>query len=670
MNINPVASGQNQLKAMNFPLEATFHVKIEKVKAKKTMTTATAQQTETQLPPLISRDILFGNPERTSPSLSPNGKYLAYIAPDDKNVLQVWLRTVGQEDDRQLTADKKRGIRGFFWTYSPDQLIYAQDSDGDENWHLYLVNIQSNIVRDLTPFQGVRAQVVDLDHNFPEELLVGMNLKNPQVFDVYHVNLKTGAVEFHTENPGNIVGWTADSQFQIRAASATTPDGGYDLLYRETPEKDWETLRHWGPDEEGGAVFFSNDGKTLYIVGNHEANAARLIAFDLATRSETVIAEDPQYDVGGVLAHPTTRNIEAVSFYKDKEEWIFLDSEIEADLNAIKAIRPGEFGIRRILTDEKWLVSFVDDDGPVSYYVYDRASKTNTFLFTNKPKLEGLQLAPMEPMSFTARDGLTIHGYLTKPVGVSTPVPTVMLVHGGPWARDFWGYDSEAQWLANRGYAVLQLNFRGSTGYGKAFVNAANREWAGKMHDDLIDGVNWLVENNIAQRDKIAIMGGSYGGYATLVGLTFTPEVFACGVDIVGPSNLVTLMQSIPPYWEPIRANFYHRVGNLETEEEFLKSRSPLFFVDRIQKPLLIAQGANDPRVKQAESEQIVEAMKQAGKPIEYALYTDEGHGFARPENRLHFYAIAEEFLAKYLGGRFEPINEISGHSGVVQSFS
>ncbi|MDY7024030.1 MAG: prolyl oligopeptidase family serine peptidase, partial [Cyanobacteriota bacterium] len=487
------------------------------------MTTATTQQTETQLPLLIPRDILFGNPERTRPSLSPDGKYLTYLAPDENDVLQVWLRTVGQEDDRKLTADKKRGIRAFFWTYSPSQLIYAQDSDGDENWHLYLVNIESNIVRDLTPFQGVRAQVVDLDHNFPEELLVGMNLRSPQVFDVYHVNLKNGAVEFYAENPGNIVSWTADSQLKIRAATATTEDGGYDLLYRETPDSDWETLRHWGPDEEGGAVYFSNDGKTLYIVGNHDANAERLLAYDLASRSESVIAEDPQYDIGGIFAHPTTRNIEAVSFYKDKEEWQILDSSIEADLEAIKSISSGEFGISRILTDEKWLVSFVNDDGPVSYYVYDRASKSNRFLFTNQPKLEGLQLAAMEPMCFTARDGLTIHGYLTKPVGVSTPVPTVMLVHGGPWARDFWGYDPEAQWLANRGYAVLQLNFRGSTGYGKDFVNAANREWAGKMHDDLIDGVNWLVEQKIAQPDKIAIMGGSYGGYATLVGLTFTP---------------------------------------------------------------------------------------------------------------------------------------------------
>ncbi|HEY9862838.1 MAG TPA: S9 family peptidase [Candidatus Obscuribacterales bacterium] len=624
--------------------------------------------TATELPPLIPRELLFGNPERTSPSLSPEGKYLAYIAPDEKNILQVWLKTVGQEETQALTRDPKRGIRFFFWTYNPDQLIYVQDSDGDENWHLYLVNVQTHVVRDLTPFQGVRAQVVNLDHNFPDQILVGMNLRDPQVFDVYQVNLKNGAVDFHTENPGNIVSWTADAEFKIRAASSSTDDGGFDLLYRETPEHPWETLRHWGPDEEGGAAFFSNDGKILYMVGNHDANAERLIALDLSTREETVIAEDPEYDIGGLLAHPTTRNIEAVSFYKDKEEWQIIDPIIAEDIEAIKQIRPGEFGISRTLSDEKWLISFVTDDGPVYFYVYDRPTKTHSFLFSNKPKLEGLSLAAMEPISYTAIDGLTIHGYLTKPVGVELPAPTVLLVHGGPWARDTWGYDSQAQWLANRGYAVLQVNFRGSTGYGKAFLNAANREWAGKMHQDLIDGVNWLVEKGISQKDKIAIMGGSYGGYATLVGLTFTPEVFACGVDIVGPSNIITLMQSIPPYWEPIRKNFYHRVGNLDTEPEFLKERSPLFFVDRIQKPLLIGQGANDPRVKQAESEQIFEAMKQAGKPVEYALYSDEGHGFARPENRLHFYGVAEEFLAKYLGGRFEPVGEMTGHSGVIQS--
>ncbi|HEY9904602.1 MAG TPA: S9 family peptidase [Candidatus Sericytochromatia bacterium] len=631
------------------------------------MTTATA--TATQLPPLIPRETLFGNPERTRPQLSPDGKYLAYIAPDEKNVLQVWLRTVGQDDNRKLTDDQKRGIRMYFWTYNAEQLIYQQDSDGDENFHLYSVNIQSDIVRDLTPFQGVKAQVIDLDPEFPNEVLVGLNLKDRQKFDVYRININNGAVEFDTENPGNIVSWTADAKFQVRAATAATPDGGYELLVRETADNSWETIRHWGPDESGGAVGFSADNQTLYMIGSHDANAQRLIALDLTTRQETVIAEDEQYDVGGIMMHPTTRVIQAVSFYKDKVQWQILDQSIAADFEALGQVRDAEFGVSsRNLADDTWLVAYTTDDGPVYYYTYDRQSKSSTLLFSNQPELEELALASMQPISFEARDGLTIHGYLTTPVGVEPKnLPTVLLVHGGPWARDTWGYSPIVQWLANRGYGVLQVNFRGSTGYGKAFINAGNRQWAATMHDDLIDAVNWLIKQGIADPEKVAIMGGSYGGYATLVGLTFTPEVFAAGVDIVGPSNLVTLMKSIPPYWAPLLANMYHRVGNLETEEEFLKERSPLFFVDRIQKPLLIGQGANDPRVKEAESEQIVAAMKQAGKPVEYVLYTDEGHGFARPENRLHFFAIAEEFLAKYLGGRSEPVGDIQGHSGVVK---
>ena len=633
------------------------------------MQSATVEKSQANLPPLIPREILFGNPEKTSPRLSPDGKYLAYIAPDENNILQVWLRTVGQEDDQIITADKKRGIRIFFWTYNPDQLMYMQDSDGDENFHLYLVNIKSKIVRDLTPFQGVKAEPIDLDPKFPNLVLVGLNLNDPQTFDVFRINLENGAVEFDTKNPGNIISWTADADFQIRAATASTTDGGSDLLFRETADKSWECLRHWGPDEEGGAVGFSADGKTLYIEGNHNANAQRLIAFDLANRQETVIAQDPQYDLGGVMVQPITRVIQAVSFYKDKQEWQILDENIAADFEEIAKVRTGEFFISsRDLADKNWLVAYMTDDGPVYYYAYNRETKNSTFLFSNQPKLEGLQLAAMQPISYQAKDGLTIHGYLTTPVGIAAQnLPTILLVHGGPWARDTWGYDPEGQWLANRGYAVLQVNFRGSTGYGKDFLNAANREWAGKMHDDLIDGVNWLVEQGISDREKVAIMGGSYGGYATLVGLTFTPEVFACGVDIVGPSNLITLLQTIPPYWEPIKLQMYHRIGNMETEPEFLQARSPLFFIDRIQKPLLIGQGANDPRVKQSESDQIVEAMKKAGLPVEYVLYTDEGHGFARPENRLHFYAVAEEFLAKYLGGRFEPATNIQGHSAVIK---
>ena len=633
------------------------------------MQSTTVEQLATQLPPLIPREILFGNPERSSPRLSPDGKYLAYIAPDEKDVLQVWLRTVGQQDDRQLTDDKKRGIRIYFWTFDGEQLIYLQDADGDENWHLYSVNIKSNIVRDLTPFQGVQAQPVALDPNFPDQILVGLNLHDLRKHDVYRINLKNGAVELDTENPGNIVAWTADAQFQVRSAIATTPDGGSDLLFREAIALPWETLRHWGPDDEGYAVSFSADGQTLYIIGSHDANVQRLIGLDLATRQETVIAEDTQYDVGGIIIHPTSLVIQAVSFYRDKQEWQVLDQSIAPDFDAIAKVRQGEFGVSsRDLADTTWLVAYATDDGPVYYYTYNRESKSSTLLFSNRPELEELPLAPMQPISFQARDGLTIHGYLTTPVGIPVKnLPTVLLVHGGPWVRDTWGYDPEVQWLANRGYAVLQVNFRGSSGYGKEFLNAGNREWGAKMHDDLIDAVNWLVKEGIADPKKIAIMGGSYGGYATLVGLTFTPDVFAAGVDIVGPSNLVTMMQSIPPYWELLRAMEAHRIGNLETEQEFLQSRSPLFFIDRIKAPLLIAQGANDPRVNQAESDQIVEAMQQASKPVEYVLYTDEGHGFARPENRLHFYAKAEEFLAKYLGGRFESMGDIPGHSAIVR---
>ncbi|WP_088893341.1 S9 family peptidase [Leptolyngbya ohadii] len=617
---------------------------------------------------LIPREILFGNPERTRPQLSPDGKYLAYIAPDEKNVLQVWLRTVGQEDDSQITKDQKRGIRMYFWTYDGTHLIYMQDADGDENFHCYSVDIHTNLVRDLTPFQGVKAQPIELDPNFPDELLVGLNLADPQKFDVYRVNLNTGAVEFDTENPGNIVSWTANAQFQILSALAATPDGGTDLIYREGVDRPWETLRHWTAEDEGYAAEFSLDGKTLYIVGSHDANAQRLIALDLATKQETVIAEDPQYDVGGIVSHPTTRKLQAVAFYKDKLEWQILDDDIQSDFEMLRQVRPGEYGISsRTLADDRWLVSYTTDDGPVYYYVYDRATKQATLLFSNKPILETLPLTSMQPVSYEARDGLTIHGYLTLPKEAQQNLPAVLLVHGGPWARDTWGYDPEAQWLANRGYAVLQVNFRGSTGYGKAFLNAGNREWAGKMHDDLLDGVKWLVDQGIADPQKVAIMGGSYGGYATLVGLTFTPDVFAAGVDIVGPSSLITLMQSIPPYWEPLKAQFYHRVGNMDSEPDFLKSRSPLFFIDRIQKPLLIGQGANDPRVKQAESDQIAEAMRSAGKPVEYVLYPDEGHGFARPENRLHFFAVAEEFLAKYLGGRCEPLNDIPGTTGILK---
>ena len=622
-----------------------------------------------ELPPLIPREILFGNPERLNPQISPDGKYLAYLAPDEHNVLQVWVRTVGQQDDKQLTSAKKRGIPFYAWPYDGEHIGYAQDTDGDENWHQYIVNLKSGIVRDLTPFQGIQTRFVAADPHFPDHWLIALNLKDRRTHDVYRMDLKTGAIELDTENPGNVVRWTADRQFKVRAATATMPDGGSDLLVREATDQPWKTMRHWGPDDQGRPVSFSADGQTLYIVGSHDANTVRLLALDVATGVETVMAEDHQYDVGNVFIHPTTRVPQAVSFNRDKLAWQVLDHSVAADFEAIAKLRKGQFTVSsRTLDDHTWLISYTTDDGPVYYYAYDRRAQTSTLLFSHRPKLEGLALAPMQPISYQARDGLTIHGYLTTPVGIpAQAVPTVLLVHGGPWARDTWGYSSTVQWLANRGYAVLQVNFRGSTGYGKPFLNAGNREWAGKMHDDLIDGVNWMVQHGIADPKKVAIMGTSYGGYATLVGLTFTPEVFVAGVDLVGISNLVTWFKSIPPYWAPYKAMFVRRVGDSDKEEEFLKSRSPLFFVDRIKVPLLIGQGANDVRVAQAESDQIVAALRQVNKPVEYVVYTDEGHGLARPENRLHFFAKVEAFLAKYVGGRFEPLQEVKGHAGVMQ---
>ncbi len=617
-------------------------------------------------PPLIPREVLFGNPERASPALSPDGKHLAYLAPDENDVMQVWLRTPEGEADRRLTADKKRGIRMFFWTFTPDCLIYMQDSDGDENWHLYAVNISSGTVRDLTPFQGVRAELTAMDADTPGEILVQMNLRDPKTFDVHRVDLRTGAVEEAAENPGNVIVWQADSRLRVLAATGTTEDGGFDLMLRPSPEEEWKVFRHLGPDDEGFTIGFSGDARTLYVLSSHDADATRLLAVDTETLTEAVIAADDEYDVQSVLRHPKTKLVQAVALYKERLHWEVLDEDLTEDFQAIGKIRRGDFRIDRSdLTDRFWIVAYSTDDGPTYYYLYDRTKREAELLWSNQPRLEDAPLARMEPISFLARDGLTIHGYLTMPIGVEQrDLPAVLLVHGGPWWRDTWGYDSMVQWLANRGYAVLQVNFRGSNGYGKGFLNAGNREWAGKMHDDLIDGVEWLKQRGIADGERIAIMGGSYGGYATLVGLTFTPEVFACGVDLVGPSSLTTLIRSIPPYWAPLLKLFNHRLGDVESEREFLDSRSPLSFVDRICRPLLIGQGANDPRVKQAESDQIVEAMRKANLPVEYIVYGDEGHGFARPENRMHFYARAERFLATYLSGRSEPIGEIAGHSG------
>ncbi|HMD32265.1 MAG TPA: S9 family peptidase [Candidatus Acidoferrales bacterium] len=603
--------------------------------------------------PLIPREVLFGNPEKSSPQISPDGKQIAYLAPVD-GVLNVWVRSLGQTDDRAVTEDKKRGIRNFLWQYDNKHLLYAQDVGGDENWRIYQTDIATKQTKDLTPFEKVRADIVAYDWKTPDTLLVQMNKRNPQLFDIHRIDLKTGAVELDTENPGDVAGFQPDNALEVRAAQVQTPDGGTILRVRDTVKSPWREFLKWGPDETfGGVAGFTPDNKALWVITSIDVNAARLLQIDIATGKRTVIAEDHQFDVGGTMNNPKTNALEAVSFVRQRTEYTFIDPKVKADFEVLGKAHRGDIGpISRSLDDTKWIVTYTSDDAPVSWYVFDRATKNVSLLFTSRPLLEKYKLATMESVEFTARDGMKLYGYLTTPAGMPAKnLPMILFVHGGPWARDQWGFSRYAQWLSNRGYAVLQINFRSSTGYGKEYVNAGDRQWAGAMRTDLLDGKDWAVKTGVADPAKVCIMGGSYGGYATLAGVAFAPDAYACGVDIVGPSNLNTLLKTIPPYWTTLVATFHKRMGE---SEDVLKAQSPLFKADQIKAPLLIGQGANDPRVNKAESDQIVAAMRKNGKPVEYFVFPDEGHGFARPVNNMAFNAVTEGFLAKYLGGRSE----------------
>ena len=607
--------------------------------------------------PLIPREVLFGNPERASPAISPDGTRIAWLAPVD-GVLNVWVGQIGADDAKPVTDDTDRGIRDYRWAHDDRHLLYVQDRGGDENWHLYAVDLEGGGTRDLTPFDDVQAQLVATDKQFPDKVLVGLNKDNPELHDVYQLDLAAGKLDLVASNPG-FLGWLADADLRVRCGVAPTPDGGLIVMVRDSEDAGWRQALQVGPEDALGTspVAFSRDGTELLMVSSEDANAARLVRLDLAGGDRQVIYEDPRYDVESVVLHPDTREPELVTVVRDRAEMEAVDPARASELARIRAVHPGDpVFLGRDHADKTWLLAFTADDGPVSYYAWDRAEQRAAFLFVHRPELERYQLASMEPFSFPARDGLEVHGYLGFPPGSSrSGLPTVLKVHGGPWYRDTWGFDPEAQWLANRGYLCVEVNFRGSTGYGKAFVNAGDREWGAAMHDDLVDAVRHVVERGWADPARVAIYGGSYGGYAALVGATFTPDLFRCAVDLVGPSNLKTLIESIPPYWKPMVSLFNTRVGNPETEVDFLWSRSPLSRVDQIRIPVLIAQGANDPRVKQAESEQIVAAMRDKGIAYEYLLFEDEGHGFAKPANRLRFYAVAERFLATHLGGRHEP---------------
>lgn len=619
---------------------------------------------------VISRDVLFGNPERASFQASPDGKFVSWLAPKD-GVLNVFVAPIDNiEAALSVTSDDYRGIRQYFWSENGTHIIYMQDKGGDENFHAYSVNLKTNERIELTPFEGARAQVQQTSKKFPDHILVAINNRNPQLFDIHKVDITTGDTELVIEN-NEYLGFTTDDNFDIRFAAKYDAEGS--VVYFKVDgtaiaEEPYLTV----PNEDSlttQIVGFNAKGDKLYIIDSRTGNTAAFFSRNMNTGQTDLLFEHPLADVSGVIAHPETQEIEAVAANYLRTEWQILDTAVANDIDFLSTVRDGEVNITsRVADDTIWTVAYTRDDGPVEYYIYDRENQKARYVFSNRPNLEGLPLAKMHPTVIKSRDNLSLVSYLTLPSWTDTDgdarpdeaLPMVLLVHGGPWARDQWGYNSYHQWLSNRGYAVLSVNYRGSTGFGKDFINASNYEWAGKMHDDLLDAVDWAVEEGIADEDRVAIMGGSYGGYATLVGLTFTPEEFACGVDIVGPSNLVTLLNTIPPYWKPAMELFNKRVGDLSTEEgrALLESRSPLNFIDNIQRPLLIAQGANDPRVKQSEADQIVEAMVAKDIPVSYILFPDEGHGFARPENSTAFNAAAEAFLAQHIGGRYQPIDD------------
>lgn len=632
--------------------------------------------------PLIPRDHFFGNPERAAGQISPQGDHISFLAPRD-GVLNVWVAPAGDiEAARVITNDTSRGIRDYFWAPGGDTVAYFQDVGGNENFHIFLTDLASSKTRDVTDIAGVRATMVAASYDEPDTILVGLNDREPALHDVYALDLETGERRLVFENPG-YASVIADDALDVRLGMKQTAAGGFEIFALRAAEP--KLLVTLPPEDalSSTPLTFNDEGDAFYMLDSRGRDTAALVLIDAATgKTRQVIASSDEADVAGVLFHPLTNEALAYAVERARVEWTALDRETGERLEALDEALSGDFSIVSQTRDnDQWLVEEDAAAEPGRYWRFDAEGMAASPLFTTRPVLEDAPLQPMHTVTIPSRDGLDLISYYTLPPGSDpdgdgtpeSPRPTVLWVHGGPWARDSYGFDSVHQWLANRGYAVLSVNYRGSTGIGKEFINASHGEWAGKMHDDLIDAVEWAVEHDIAAEDRIAIAGGSYGGYATLVGVTFTPDVFACGVDIVGPSNLVTLIESFPEYWKPfLDATFHRGIGDPSTEEgrAAAVARSPLHKVEQIEVPLLIGQGANDPRVTVIESEQIVNAMSRAELPVTYVVFPDEGHGFARPENRLAFFAVMEAFLAENcLGGRYQEIGDsLEGSSLTVEA--
>lgn len=601
---------------------------------------------------MIPREILFGNPEKNEPRISPDGTRLAFTAPY-RGVLNVWVKTVGKEDDHPITFDEGRGIRSFFWAKNNRQIAYIQDKNGDENWHLWVISTDNGNPIDLTPIDGIQARVIAVNPKHPDTILISINDRVPQLHDVYKVNLNTAERSLVQLNDIGAYEWLADHDLNIRLGQVPAPDGGFILKHKRNPSDEWKTLFKWSSEDAFGTrlLTFAQDNCTLYMTSSIGSNSAQMRTYNVETGLETVISSDDIYDVSEYLFHPVTHHLQAVAFNRDRLVWQVLDPSIREDLNVISNLQRGDFHIlRRDDLDQTWLVAFTRDIGAPVYYAYHRTEKKGSFLFASRPRLYDYRLSETNPISFTSRDGLEIHGYLTIPDGCKPEnLPSILHIHGGPWNRVTWGFDQVIQFLADRGYAVLQMNFRGSTGYGKVFTNAGDKEWGGKMQNDITDAAHWMIDEGIADPERIGIYGSSFGGFAVLSALTKTPQLFRCGVDIFGPSDLLSFQKSIPSYWEPVKPLLHRRIGHPVHDRIMLQERSPLNNIDKIVSPLMIIQGVNDARVKPAESLQIRDALLKTGKTVQYLEFDNEGHGIVRPESRMLFFKEVERFLASHL---------------------
>ncbi|MBO9643749.1 MAG: S9 family peptidase [Pseudacidovorax sp.] len=626
---------------------------------------------------LIPRKHLFANPARAAMSISPDGQWLAWLA-DGDGVMNIWAApSSSPHEARQITRDTRRGIQSFNWTYVPGMLLFSQDRDGDENFQLFGANVSDGSLRALTrAAAGVRTGVQSISRERRDDIAVVSNARDARFFDVHVLDLRTGEMQCVEENTG-FAGFVLDAHYQVKLAVRNTRDGGSEWLRRDAAGA-WQPWQVFSAEDgrSSGPSHFDVEGRTLYAYDSRGRDTAALVAIDWDTGATTVMAEDPRADIGGMITDAASYRPLAYGVTYERFKLHVLDDAISREVETLDGhAGDGEWRLTsRTEDDQQWVVALSSDTRPSSTWLYDRKAKAMRHLMDLRPELTWAPLSRMQPVVIPARDGLPLVSYLTVPAGAeaadlrtTAPLPLVLLVHGGPWSRDGFGFNAMHQWLANRGYAVLSVNFRGSTGFGKRFVNAADGEWGRKMDEDLEDAVAWAVERGIADPERLAIFGGSYGGYAVLSALTRYPSRYACGIDVVGPSNLETLLASIPAYWEADRVRQHRAMGDPATEEglALLRDRSPLHRAARIRTPLLIAQGANDPRVKQAESEQMVAALRQSGIAVTYALYTDEGHGFVREANRMSFNALCEDFLARHLGGRAEPWSEADhpGHS-------